>query len=594
MLKANEVESSPATPAHRGWWHKRWIHVSAVATVIVATTLALAALYEVRHAEPILRENLVRALSDRFHATVELDHLYVSVLHGLQVRGQGLRVLRPQSDPKAAMPAEDSANLSPQLLKADSFTFRMPLHDLFEKRVHLSLVRLNGLEIDIPPHGLGDLPRPQQRGIHRPTVSFLVDTILCDNTKLIVQTSRPGKDPLDFEIPHLQLTDVDLLRPTLYVADVVNPKPMGDIHAFGHFGPWQPDDPRTSPIDGDYRFEHADLNTIKGIGGILSSTGHYEGELGHITIDGTTETPDFSIDESHHPMHLSTRFHAYVDGTSGDTTLDPVQARLGHSDFTASGDIVRVRGKGHDIDLMVSMPHGRIEDLLRLGMKTQPPVVNGAVCMHARLHIPPSQTRTPVQPVTSRMQLAGNLSITGVEFSNRKLQDRIDGLSMRAQGRPGEVRSASTDRKAEVASQMRVGFALSNAMMTVSSLYYEVPGAKVDLRGVYSLDGNIFEFKGHVRTEARASQMVTGWKSFLLKPVDRFLAKNGAGVELPVSISGAKGDMRFGLATNADETPQAMAEDVKARRRADREVQQNNRQNPDPGLRTPVRQPSKP
>ena len=66
--------------------------------------------------------------------------------------------------------------------------------------------------------------------------------------------------------------------------------------------------------------------------------------------------------------------------------------------------------------------------------------------------------------------------------------------------------------------------------MNVNDLHYQIPGALVLMNGVYSMDGNLFEFKGHVRTDATASQMVTGWKSWLLKPVDPFLKKNGAGL----------------------------------------------------------------
>ncbi len=51
-----------------------------------------------------------------------------------------------------------------------------------------------------------------------------------------------------------------------------------------------------------------------------------------------------------------------------------------------------------------------------------------------------------------------------------------------------------------------------------------------------------------------ASQMVTGWKSVLLTPFDPLFKKNGAGLELPISIGGAGSDVHFGLAMhNADE-----------------------------------------
>jgi hypothetical protein len=115
---------------------------------------------------------------------------------------------------------------------------------------------------------------------------------------------------------------------------------------------------------------------------------------------------------------------------------------------------------------------------------------------------------------------------------------------------------------------MSAKFALGHGLMTVDDLHYQIPGALVLMNGVYSLDGNIFEFKGHVRTQATASQMVTGWKSWLLKPVDPFLKKNGAGLQLPISISGTQGDVHFGLALHgtADETSKQMQQDLKTNR----------------------------
>jgi hypothetical protein len=39
--------------------------------------------------------------------------------------------------------------------------------------------------------------------------------------------------------------------------------------------------------------------------------------------------------------------------------------------------------------------------------------------------------------------------------------------------------------------------------------------------------------------------MTTGWKSMLLKAVDPLLKKNGAGLEIPILISGTKSDPKF-------------------------------------------------
>jgi len=47
--------------------------------------------------------------------------------------------------------------------------------------------------------------------------------------------------------------------------------------------------------------------------------------------------------------------------------------------------------------------------------------------------------------------------------------------------------------------------------------------------------------------DAKLSQMMTGWKSILLKPVDPFFSKHGAGTEIPVKVTGTKSEPHFGL-----------------------------------------------
>jgi hypothetical protein len=91
-------------------------------------------------------------------------------------------------------------------------------------------------------------------------------------------------------------------------------------------------------------------------------------------------------------------------------------------------------------------------------------------------------------------------------------------------------------------------FVMEGGKLRFSKLEYKLPGATVALTGEYSLDGDRFEFEGKMRTDAKVSQMVASkWKSILLKPVDPFFKKNGAGAEIPVKISGTKSAPKFGL-----------------------------------------------
>jgi hypothetical protein len=532
----------------------RWLAALGIVLGVLLIATVLTAEYVAHHIGPILRSSVVATLSQRFHSPVELDSLDVSVAQGLKVEGHGLRIFylagptQPDLKQKMGMAA-------PPMLSVNHFSFHTSLHSLLHLQANIARVDIDGMDLHIPPHSGAHMPHvtaPDSR------IKITVAKIFCKNVNLVIENANPEKAPLAFEVQDLKLTEVGPGVPMLYDAFLINPKPVGAIHATGHFGPWHSDDPRSTSVDGHYTFTHAELGTIKGIGGTLSSTGDYTGRLDHITIDGTTDTPNFALDISNHPVPLETTFHAYVDATSGDTTLAPVTATLLHSHFTAQGTVIGIHGKGHDIDLTVNMPSGRIEDLLELGMKSPTPIMHGAVTLNAKLHIPPGDVR-----VSQKIQLAGTVHIQSVEFTNAKLQDRIDSLSMRAQGKPADSKAAGSDGKPEVASQMTVNFSLGNALLLVPSLHYEVPGGAAQLHGAYLLNGSAYQFLGHISTTATASQMVTGWKSVLLTPFDPLFKKHGNGLELPVSIGGVGGDVKFGLATHGvDETPQQIVNDL--------------------------------
>ena len=68
----------------------------------------------------------------------------------------------------------------------------------------------------------------------------------------------------------------------------------------------------------------------------------------------------------------------------------------------------------------------------------------------------------------------------------------------------------------------------------------------MDLAGSYNMDADELDFKGSLRLKARVSQTMTGWKRWLLKPVDPFFAKNGAGTYLKIKITGTSKEPNFG------------------------------------------------
>jgi hypothetical protein len=423
------------------------------------------------------------------------------------------------------------------LITLGHFSFHAKLSGLFVKPMRVGIVHVAGMVIHIPPREMRQQAPKGWR--HLGKIKIVVDEIVFDDSKLIIGTIKPGKEPKDFDLSHIVMRNVGPDAPWRYDATLVNAIPKGDVHAMGTFGPWNNESPGDSAVTGRYTFDHVDLNTIKGIGGLLSSVGEFGGQLSKIVVDGTTETPNFSLDTADHPVPLHTKFHAIVDGTSGDTYLQPVEARLGRSDFMCSGAIVNVKGKGHIIDLDVNVPAGEIQDFLQLAVKTKPVVMTGRLQMKTKLHIRPGP-----ESVSKKIGLKGGFSLQQIHFTNPEVEDKVDMLSLRAQGDPTAAKPGAED----VQSQMVGQFVMDGGRLSFSKLNYTLPGADVMLAGEYTLDGERFEFAGKVRTKAKVSQMVASrWKSILLKPVDPFFKKDGAGAVIPVKVSGTKSAPKFGL-----------------------------------------------
>lgn len=282
---------------------------------------------------------------------------------------------------------------------------------------------------------------------------------------------------------------------------------------------------------------------------MLSSQGKYSGQLDTINVDGTTDTPDFSVDVSEHKVDLTTQFHAIVNGTNGNTYLQPVKAHFLHTDITATGDVVRVQGQpGHDIHLNVVIDKGRVEDLLELGVNTDPPVMTGNMQLKTKFYLPPGK-----EPVNQKLQLQGTFAAQNISFSNDKIQKKMDQLSLRSQGKAAEAKGMDNETgvllpgQQDVQANMHGTFSLGNGKLTLPQLVCAVPGAEIRLAGVYTLDGKEFDFTGHARMQASVSSIVGGWKGKLLTPLNPFFSKNGAGTDIPIKITGTQSNPHFGL-----------------------------------------------
>lgn len=551
VARVNETVKQVEAPGRQGRKRRTALRVFVWAGSILGILLiglAIAGDILLRDAGPMLRGKVIDTLSTRFDSRVELEGFHASVLRGFEVYGSGLK-LYPNHLPMNGEP----------LIEVNQFSFHiLNWRQLFDTPMFINRVQVKGLSIHMPPKNeranLPKLEQNQSPGVDESHngIKIVVGEILVDNANLLIESSKPGKLPLDFVIRKLQLHSVGAGRPMAFEATLVNPKPVGNIESSGEFGPFNAESPGDTPVSGRYAFRKADLSTLKGIGGTLSSDGTYSGLLNRIEVQGETSTPNFELDTAKHPVPLNTKFHAIVDGVNGDTWLQPVDAWLLNTHIVAQGKVVRDTGAaGRRIELNVTVNPGRIQDLLQLAVKTSPPLMTGQVQMQVNFDLPPGK-----QPVMDKLRLQGKFEIDGLHFTNDKFQSKVDQLSLRGQGHAdqahreavalnnGNIQQATA---ANVAAQMRGTFFFGGEKLTVNPINFEVPGAAVELNGVYSLDGQTFNFAGTARLDAHISQMVGGWKSLLLMPVDPFFAKHGAGTEVPIRITGTRSEPQIGL-----------------------------------------------
>ncbi len=535
----------------------RWLLWISGALLVLLAALAVFATMVAHRAEPYLRTRIVDGLSSHFHARVELDAFHVALGNGLRgewgiwAQGRGLRIWPPAEVVGVQVPNAPAPSPEP-LINLASFGFHVPLRYKPDQPIYVGQIRLQGLNMHLPPrsHFL-HAATPPGTSVPPPSSSstlplrFQLGNVECKDAILVLETSKPGKMPVEVDIAHLKLSDIQPNQAMRFDAELTNPRPVGAIHTMGVFGPWQVADPGESPIAGHYQFDHADLSDFKGISGILSSTGDYAGTLRNLSVDGQTSTPDFGLTHFDNTMDLHTSFHAIVDGTNGDTHLDPVNATLGHSQIVARGQVVRAfagdnpHSIGHNIDLNLEINNGRIEDFLHLAGNDATPALTGNLIVKSALHISPGK-----EPVTRRINLKGNFSLDRAQFTSAKVQSKIQELSLRGQGRPHDIKKP--DRE-DVQSTMQSDFEMANGVITLPNLAFNVPGADIELKGTYTLEGGALGFTGLARLEATISKMVGGWKGLLLKPADGFFKKNGAGTQVPIHVAGTYKNPEFGV-----------------------------------------------
>src|SRR5205085_6399749 len=126
----------------------------------------------IRRFEPMVREQAVRYLRERFHSDVEIKtlHVHLPKLSRLKVLFKKERGAKVAVDGEGLSMWFGGSHDLPPLFSIRKFSFQVDLQALMEEQKTVDVVSIDGMEIHIPPKG--------------------------ERTKLVVNTGPPSGKPM--------------------------------------------------------------------------------------------------------------------------------------------------------------------------------------------------------------------------------------------------------------------------------------------------------------------------------------------------------------------------------------------------------------
>ncbi len=509
--------------------------VIGVALVVGISTIVVG----VKLRDNSLTKKVTEVLSERLKAEVTLDSLSVHLWPSVRIVGRGLTIRRLVDAPD-----------HPPIIVAESFIVHPGLRNILKGRAEQ--IEMVGMRVTIPRRMRSsgpDKPAPKPsdatvetaplpaQGPHgppqaKPDSPTIINRLIAKNAELVYVSKRPDGALRVFQIHEVELHDLSFDNPMAFAAHMTNPLPRGQVRSKGHFGPFDPDEPGQSAIEGSYDFAEADFGTLKGLSGTVTSKGIFSGILDEVQVDGTTASDNFQLDEGGHAMALSTQFRAVVDATSGDLQISHLDGRLADSAFTATGSIARAERvdgrRGRYVALDIEFAAGRIEDLLGFMHESARPLMHGDVTLKGKVLLPTGEGRA-----LDRLDVTGTIGLEDAQFSSRAMQTKLLEMSRRAQGLKKD------DAPASAVVDLKGTFRILGGQARFRTLTFRTEGAHISLAGNYGLRDTALDFIGTVRLDAPISKVVGGVKGFFLKAVDPLFRKQGSGTVLPIRMVGS-------------------------------------------------------
>ena len=433
-----------------------------------------------------------------------------------------------------------SAPDQPPLGTADQLVVQGTWLDLFLLRQKVQLVDIKGLHLLIPEPGSKaneeDFPPGSTADFAGPDT--VIESLKIHNS--LLEVMRPSGGRLSFPVRELDMRTFAKGRPDEFVVDMDNALPHGRIQSTGSFGPIDVKNLANTPVTGTFRFTSIALHDVGDISGTMDSRGQYKGKLGAIEVSAQTKTPAFSVDGGK-ATPIDGQVSATVNGLNGEVLFHQIQAETGKTLLTAVG---AVQGSPKQTNLDIEISEGRAQDVMRPFMERAVPIT-GAVRLKCHVWLAPSGSG---QGFLQRLHVDGFFDVPNEIVTDKNKEKSLTDFSKRAQGHDGnDQKDEANTNDSDALSSLKGHAIIRDGVATSHALNFDVAGASAVFDGTFNFHTEAVHMTGTMAMHSDFSHITTGFKSWLLKPLNPFMKKKTAGAVVPIAITGTPGKYQVGL-----------------------------------------------
>ncbi|HYZ86309.1 MAG TPA: AsmA-like C-terminal region-containing protein [Bryobacteraceae bacterium] len=413
------------------------------------------------------------------------------------------------------------------IARADTITIRSSWWSVLTLRKRVRRLHAERLHLQIP----SPFPSPVWSGRSGGLGDVIIGEFVADGAILEFVSQNRDK-PTRFALHQVRLNEVSGTREIAYATELDIPDPPGRVKSSGTVGPFLRSAWGRTPVVGSFELKGASLDKYKDLAGKIDGKGTFQGQLDNICVRGSAVATAFEANRTGHPVDLRTAYTAHVNALSGDVILQNVQADFLGTRLSIDGAVQGAKDK--TVSLQVRERHARVEDLLFMFTRSEPPALIGPIQLRADIDLLPGD-----EPFIRRLVIRGRFSIRKARFARPRTQTKVNSLSARARGDKKQVEDRLPEDVDHVLSELEGDVSLRKGVAVLSGISFRVPGATANGGGTYNLLTKRVDLTGTVSMVADVSEATSGIKSVLLKPFDGLFRRNRAkGATLRASVRG--------------------------------------------------------